>query len=234
MSELCVCGQTLASTNGTGFKQHKRSVLHRNYKRIKALLANDCMTYQEIGERVGVSKQRILQIREMIDPNYEPNHSRQMVCTIKRHNQSRAEGVEKSVNDSRMLSTLKKIAAQHGLSFTPIGSLRNSKWRAKTSRVLISGHLCSLGSTSLTYWADNFWYHFSTHPTTDIECTFHIRLLKEDMIWMVIPSPIPSPLSRSIYILLEHYRKKDACFPLRTDWTQYFNAWHLLRDGKQC
>lgn len=38
---------------------HRRSLLHRKAKRLRALLTSDCLAFREIGRRLGVSRESI-------------------------------------------------------------------------------------------------------------------------------------------------------------------------------
>ncbi len=41
---------------------HRKSVLHKHSRRLRALLAKDCMTYSEIGARLGITRERVRQL----------------------------------------------------------------------------------------------------------------------------------------------------------------------------
>ena len=222
MSRICECGQPLKSDNANLYRQHKRSIFHRNHKRIKALLANDCMTYQAIGERLGVTRERVRQIHKLIDPSYTANNHRGNVCTVERHNQS----VQDSVPNNSLLASLKEICEKEGLSFEPVGAIDSGKYRAHKQLVIINSHLCFVGFTSLISHANNVYYQIRC---SFVGYSFRVQFLKDDGIWLILPSGVP----KAIYILLERNKKRRfETLSKKYDWTQYFNAWHLLREPK--
>src|SRR5262245_3499655 len=71
------CGLLIRSKN----KLHTQSTYHRQAKRIKALLAQECMTLEEIGKRIGVTRERVRQIAQLIGVDTSPA-SRTTVCTL--------------------------------------------------------------------------------------------------------------------------------------------------------
>lgn len=221
----CVCGQEIHSERPTAVAAHERSVFHRNHKRIKALLANDCMTYTKIGKRFGVSRERIRQIHKLIDSTYTPDKHRGIICTIDRHERQ----VHESVKDIPLLAQLKAVCEKEGLFFGAVETNKSGKYLAKEQRAMINGKLCSVMSASVYTHCKNLWYYIRVHLSTQEICSFHLRFLKDDGIWLVLPSGVPP----TIYILPERNRKRRfETLAKKYDWTQYFNAWHLLREPK--
>lgn len=82
------CG--LSFTSKGWLKFHRKGVLHRNYKRITTLLAIDCMSFDEIGKRVGVTRERMRQFAKIL--NVTPGNKRRTICAIKRHSSDLNKG----------------------------------------------------------------------------------------------------------------------------------------------
>lgn len=62
---------------------HRESTLHKQIRRLRALLAKDCVTYAEIGARLGISRERVRQLAdEMGFPHI--GRMRQTSCTTNR------------------------------------------------------------------------------------------------------------------------------------------------------
>jgi hypothetical protein len=55
----CECGQMVADIKSS---LHRTGVRHRRYKTMVRLLSSNCITYSEIAERLGVSRERIRQL----------------------------------------------------------------------------------------------------------------------------------------------------------------------------
>ncbi len=62
---------------------HRKSVFHKQCRRLRALLAKDCLTYSEIGTRLGISRERV---RQLADAMGVPHigRMRQTSCTRNR------------------------------------------------------------------------------------------------------------------------------------------------------
>jgi hypothetical protein len=59
-------------------RMHQRSFLHQKIKRLQALLTNDCLTFREIGRRLGVSRESIRQMAQTLGA--KTGHARQRAC----------------------------------------------------------------------------------------------------------------------------------------------------------
>ena len=77
----CECGATIYDDR-VGHYFHRKSVLHREYKRIIALLNRPCMTFNVIADRIGVSRERVRQIAGELD--VARGYDRMVVCTLTR------------------------------------------------------------------------------------------------------------------------------------------------------
>lgn len=63
-------------------RRHLKSVIHRKGRRIRALLAQDCLTFDEIGRRIGVTREYVRQLAQRMGS--EKGHDRQRSCTVSR------------------------------------------------------------------------------------------------------------------------------------------------------
>lgn len=61
---------------------HNKSVLHREYRRIVALLSRPCVDFKTIASRIGVSRERVRQIAGELD--MARGYDRMVVCTLTR------------------------------------------------------------------------------------------------------------------------------------------------------
>jgi hypothetical protein len=59
----CECGFPVAGRNR---RDHRLSVYHRHYRRIKNLLSRDSLSFADIGERVGITRERVRQIAQQL------------------------------------------------------------------------------------------------------------------------------------------------------------------------
>jgi hypothetical protein len=55
----CDCGFPLTNRS---HRYHRRSVYHRHYRRIKDLLSEDSLTFTEIGERFGITRETLIKL----------------------------------------------------------------------------------------------------------------------------------------------------------------------------
>lgn len=59
----CECGLPVADSNR---RQHRLSVYHRHYRRIKDLLSNNSLSFADIGDRLGITRERVRQIARQL------------------------------------------------------------------------------------------------------------------------------------------------------------------------
>lgn len=78
----CECGQQVYDdTTGKQSALHQRSVFHRQHRRVVSLLATNCLTLEEIGQRLGITRERVRQIAVRLNIVCE---DRRQVCTVTR------------------------------------------------------------------------------------------------------------------------------------------------------
>lgn len=61
---------------------HRRSVAHKRSRRLRALLSIDCLTYAEIGSRLGISRERVRQLADQSGPKPHVGWERRKSCTL--------------------------------------------------------------------------------------------------------------------------------------------------------
>ena len=81
----CQCGLMLYSGHANAAR-HIESAYHLHAERIKALLAANCLSFAEIGKRIGVSRERVRQIAKKL--GCETGRKRHRVCVLARDTES--------------------------------------------------------------------------------------------------------------------------------------------------
>ena len=206
----CECGLTVHRTDG-----HVRSVYHRQHRRILALLRQPCISASEIAKRVGVSRERIRQLENLVG---EPNgRQRQAVCSINKWVERRNARLERKKQHPHM-KELAEICAKHGLSLEMLftqGAVKNVK---------VNGHVCSVHRT----------YEYGTTYASYVRIRFpqkpkKFTLFRHTDRWFVIPAHVAKDLGgdRATAFSLQpdiRYGAKS----MRHNYMKYANAWHLL------
>src|SRR2546423_13223807 len=102
----CECGQVLLK----GFaesKKHRRSVFHRQHRRIKKLLSSNCVSFTEIAARLGVNRERIRQIADTLEIKGRP---RRKICMLGR----RTREIEQARARNATLQSLREVTVTQG------------------------------------------------------------------------------------------------------------------------
>lgn len=76
---ICECGRNISSKLGHR-KRHFRSIFHRRHKSIRALLKKNCLSFVEIGKRLGVSYERVRQINAKL--GFFSGNQRSVSCSV--------------------------------------------------------------------------------------------------------------------------------------------------------
>ena len=109
---------------------HRKSVFHRQCRRLRALLAKDCLTYSEIGTRLGISRERVRQLADAISVPHI-GRMRQTSCTR-----------NKRMAAFRSLPFVQELVS-HGFRVEPIESLNH---RPSSVMFSVNGRRVSLSS----------------------------------------------------------------------------------------
>lgn len=59
----CECGFPASDRNR---RPHRLSVYHRQHRRIKRLLSNNSLTFADIGDKFGITRERVRQIAKQL------------------------------------------------------------------------------------------------------------------------------------------------------------------------
>jgi len=76
------------------FKLHSRSVVHRKFKLIRAMLERNCITHAEIARRIGLTRERVRQLAQQM--GFADGRSRHSVCRMERLRKEMAEFFKKA------------------------------------------------------------------------------------------------------------------------------------------
>jgi hypothetical protein len=214
--ETCVCGQKILQ----GFRDyHMRSTAHRQGRRLRALLSNPCLTLEEIGKRVGVTRERVRQIATKfgVDPN-----TRRPVCVLNK----RTARIAKILADTG----LQPWCDRYGLTLEPVLTADEKTARRRTC--FINGHLCLIKSCCLRparYARQNGGQgaaYVNIHPgNPEPEVAFLLFRLDPDT-WFVIPRD-KAPDHQTMFSLEPTLTGTRGT---RHDWPDYKNAFWLLKN----
>ena len=204
----CECGLPVAGCN----RNHRLSVYHRHHRRIKNLLSKDSLSFAKIGQRVGLTRERVRQIALQLG-----------MATGRERGQQRATDKRMSAWRERegyreVIAKCKKL----GYTVTPSRYATRSGWRFEDPIAVING------------WRVHIVYIRTRHRylvfRRSVVCSdFHLGVspigvfIYPAKAWKTFPertsfSPIPNPVGRR--------------GPQRHDYLNYLEAWKLLRGAR--
>jgi hypothetical protein len=201
---------------------HERGVGHSQRDRIAKLLETPCVTFAEVGDRVGVSRQRMQQIAVKMGIN--PGRQRQRVCSIAKF----FTGEERHVTDTPLFAELQGICDRKGIRFeiipvvTTVGHFV-PKWH--TRHLLLNGRPCFVGSLRVMRrgLSKNRKYYCFTKTKSPVD--FDIRKSVDKGDWWVFPHDELGNQTSFSGAPLAKYGSPDC----RHDYVaKYKEAWHLL------
>jgi hypothetical protein len=217
--ECSICGQVLLCVKDPAdLPGHAQSVYHNSATRIRALLAQDCLTFMEIGRRVGVSRERVRQIAGLL-ALADTGHTRTRACTLLRREVKRG-GTLPSTHPKLK----ERLAALQGQGFT-VDVPVNHRGRNYARYFTANGYDCHIClthcSTRKTNPRAKGAYYRLQDPRGD--CDFLILYVsQEDAAYVVprewCPKTLYIPRGRTEGYHGQHQR----------DWEQWLEAWHLL------
>jgi len=205
----CSCGR-VGSPQQLGSTRHQASVLHQHSRCIKALLDQDGVPFAELGRRLGVSREQIRQIAELL--GYPPGRWREKNFKLSLSAQP--------VSKVPLLAKLQRDCP-YPVMFTH-GALGRR-------RVSILGRICYVSKASLRP------LHYirvvtrgpaSLPRRTSLSGAEFVLSKLPRKGWLVIPR---SRCKRTMFDL----RKKERASRQsgRWDLTQALNAWHLFKES---
>lgn len=213
--DVILCSSCNVSVAARSMTRHKAGVLHRQSKRIQALLAKPCLTLESIAKRVGVTRERVRQISLMVGVQCGP---RRNVCIVQRVTK-RNHGPNKQRINSGLLKGV--IEACDGREWR-VETLPMEGGLIRTHAVRINGALChlSLATTKLSGYV-------TLRRPRDPNVQFILYQLPDNR-WMVVPIQSAPKTSTSIAPTLTERGKRVLTKKCRHDWRNYIDAWHLL------
>lgn len=243
----CSCGTPGLSKDAMNGAYHLNSVIHKHGRRLLALKDHDCITLQEMADRVGVTRERVRQILKRLDSSYD-GVERHSMCSLKsRHEKAvRAFETEKRY---RLLRDLRAECEKRGIDFE-LKIASSGMFHYKLARV--GGFPCAVRDQA---WSSK---HFNRITRTE-NVDGYFRLLTVagrkqrkavDFVlnfagkfgWFIVP--IEESFSVATYFVLgreyaptgfygsvdvENLRKGCGF----KDWKQYLNRWNPLKEHRQ-
>jgi hypothetical protein len=204
---ICDCGseQTVGQLES---QQHQSSVRHKHHKRIAILLMKPCVTLSEIGNRLGVSRERARQIAASYGLR---GFNRMHVCTLERANE-----FFKTYFHTLILACPFPV--------NPIKKCdRGAKEMFSRTKVAINGHLslvlncCGKRPDGKTVWIG------AIKQPSLVSCEFVVSHIRGTTDYMIVPSYL---WHQTLFVL--NPRKGYGTKSSFHGWRNYINAWHLL------
>ncbi len=211
----CTCGITLLQRGQ--LSMHKRSVMHRQAQRIKALLRKDCITHTEIAGRVGLTRERVRQIANQF--GCDVGRVRQKACAIQT---SFSQPLPSKVE------TVRKLAAEYGLTCEPKRMLdhrQSWRWQWSTWQVTIAGRACRIYQMWQNATRPDMLRLF--RPQTRRMPEFGLYLWQDGV--FVIPCKRLKTIKRQTMFVFGRERQKSGIRSAQHDWPQFWNAWELIK-----
>lgn len=207
---VCTCGLSLKRR---GLSMHKRSIFHRQHQRIRALLNTNCLTFSEIGKRLGISYERVRQVAKLI--GYTSGNERMKVCTIARIEES-GEAFSTPLIEAlreRDKVTVALIPARKPSVELPMQSkniIVNDRYNCRLLRAAER-----FGGTAI-----------SIRSPKHLAAAAFLLFSLPDGRWMIVPRD-KAPREQTMFML--NPQERHGAHSMRHDWREYIEAWHLLR-----
>ena len=191
LQQCSECGATIWAVGDpatTGW--HTKGVFHKQSGRIRALLAENCLTFTEIGSRLGVTRERVRQIAKILET--APGVERMKTCTLNRH---------KSIQGNRLPDTdpalIERFLKLRTGGYEVEASFVDHRNPNGHIAVTINGHSCRISITKATAAkmsprAKVLHYRFQDPR---LKCEFLILYIaKEDAAYIVPRSWLPATI----------------------------------------
>ncbi len=202
----CECGIRITKRK-TGRTSHRKGIYHRHFKRIKALLAKNCLTYSEIGDRLGVTREMIRIIAGKTNQSLT-GKERVASCTLNKR------GLESRVKWQPIIAKCKEA----GLYFSLV-EVSNARgiWFS-SQRCRINGHLCH----RMRCCQSNGYFRIR-RPSSRSKCEF--VLYETPVGWYVIPRKgLPEAT-----MFNPHPDTQRLTLTMRHDYQSFHEGWGLLK-----
>lgn len=204
------------------YKNHLKSKFHLNAVRATALLESNCVTFQEIGKRLNVSRERVRQWAGVL--GLRKGNDRQKICTYIRHAPERQEKAQRKADHIRPL--IDKLAEQ-GLPGMCVGK----------RLVKCGNHLLHYKRIGYGPFFSNG-YEITTvrlarwHAPSDFG--FVVGHNSKENIWLVMPVE-KYPRNGTLFVMPRDKGERElpGAHQNRHDYPDYIDAWHLLKPAEK-
>jgi hypothetical protein len=180
---------------------HRRSILHQKIKRLRALLANDCLTFREIGRRLGVSRESIRLIARTLGA--KTGNARRRACA--RAHRKAPPHIERIIRQ----------AYKAGLNASPIFKKGN---KITPRELIVEGR--KVGVAHLWYEQRLAAYRIKSRPWDGAR--FVIFYADELAQLLIVPI---SEVRATAFVMGRKRRRRTR----ESHLLRYVNAWHLLK-----
>ncbi len=190
---------------------HRKSVLHKHCRRLRALLAKDCVTYSEIGARLGITRERV---RQLADAMGVPHigRMRQTSCTT-----------NKRMVAFRSLPFVQKLAS-HRLRVEPIETLAH-----KPSRVTFSvdGRRVSL-SRACPHGGSSRGPYLNIYKPQRRRADIYVWTLPDND-FLILPKQMVTFHVSTSFSMQKPFPGGKGYAKHRNHYWRYVNAWQVFR-----
>ena len=207
----CECGFPAADRNR---RHHRLSVYHRQHRRIRGLLSNNSLSFADIGDRFGITRERVRQIARQL--GMESGRQRQEQRVL--HQRMPAWHNRKGYRE--LIAKCKEF----GYTVTPSRVDTSWGWRFQARIVVINGR-----RAHIVYIRTKDRYLVLRRSV--VRADFHLGIspigffIFPAKVWNTFPegtsfSPIPFPIGH-----------RGVTHSNRHDYLNYLEAWKLLGGG---
>jgi hypothetical protein len=202
----CECGLF-----GAGRTDHRLSVYHRQHRRIRGLLCNNSLSFADIGDRLGITRERVRQIARQLGMESGRRRLEQRVLRQRMPVWQKRKGYRELIAKGE----------KFGYSVTPSRVDSSDGWRFQARDVVING------------WRAHIVYmtargRYFTFRRSDARADFYVGIspigffIFPSKVWKTFPertafSPIPCPSGQ-----------RGFTHSGRHDYLNYLEAWKLL------
>jgi hypothetical protein len=207
----CECGFPVADRNR---RDHRLSVYHRQHRRIRNLLSNNSLSFADIGDRFGITRERVRQIARQL--GMESGRKRQEQRAL--HQRLPAWYERKGYRE------LIAKGKEFGYTVTPSRVDRPEGWRFKARIVVING------------WRAHIVYmrakgRYLSFGRSDVPADFYVGI--SSIGFFIFPSKIwkTFPERTTFSVIPCSIGKPGFTHSHRHDYLKYLEAWKLLGVG---
>ena len=209
---VCECGFPITNRNR---RLHRFSVYHREHRRIKALLSDNRISYAEIGNKVGLTRERIRQIDRQLGGALGRERVRQRVADDRLAAWRQREGHRQVIAKCEEL----------GYKVEPSRRGSGSRWLFEAGFVVINGWRTHIAPMS-------FRGRYLALKRASVRADFCVRI--SPIGFFVFPSKVWKTLPKATEFSPNGSGgKRGVTNRARHDYLNYFEAWKLLKAKKR-